>query len=128
MQHHEQKVAVWSPAGKKELHLRPNARDLVNGAGYSWTPNGPSQPAAVAPFKPVPGRTSQEVLDSVGGDAGLRPNGPTTGQAGFTAAEAETDVEYDPSGDVEPEAEAAESEEAPAARGRGRRTRASAED
>jgi hypothetical protein len=122
------KVAVWSPEGKKEIHTHPNARDLVNGAGYSWTPNGPSQPAAVAPFRPVAGRTSQDVLDSVGSDNALRPSAPVTGQAGFQEATAETEVEFDPEGDVTPEVvENDVADEAPA-RGRGRRARSSAED
>ncbi len=31
-------VTVYSPDGNAEQHTRPNARDLINGAGYSWEP------------------------------------------------------------------------------------------
>lgn len=64
------KVAVYKD-GKRELHTRPNARDLVQGAGYSWSMAMPSQPAAIAPYAtstpPSEKAQSQEVVDKIGG-------------------------------------------------------------
>lgn len=64
------KVIVYNADGQPEQHTRANARDLVYGAGYSWSPVLKSSPTAYAPFAqtsipdgPAP---SQKVLDSVG--------------------------------------------------------------
>jgi hypothetical protein len=67
-------VTVYNPKGKPETHTRVNARDLVNGAGYSWEKKKPANPAASAPFA-LPQNTkfskskAQEVLDRVGATA-----------------------------------------------------------
>lgn len=128
-----QKVAVYAPDGSKEMHTKPNARDLVVGAGYSWHPNLPSQPAAFAPFAnttpPSSVAQSQEVVDKVGGSlAGMAAQAaappPVTPDEDETEAEAE--VVAEPAAE-EPAAEAAEEDasESPM-RGRGRRGRGEA--
>lgn len=67
-------VTIFNPKGKAENHPRANARDLVNGAGYSWHKKQESNPAALAPFA-IPQNTkfakskAQEVLDRVGANA-----------------------------------------------------------
>lgn len=67
-------VTIYSPKGKPEPHTRANARDLVNGAGYTWDKRKESNPAAYAPFA-LPQNTkfskskAQEVLDRVGAAA-----------------------------------------------------------
>jgi hypothetical protein len=67
-------VIVYSPKGEAERHTRANARDLVNGAGYTWMPGVPTTPAAYAPFvatkSPEGPQPSQSVLDSVGSASG----------------------------------------------------------
>lgn len=82
-------VIVYSPDGAPERHTRPNARDLVNGAGYTWNKHTPSTPASYAPFARVTApegpNPSQKVLDSVGGSAGA--NGAAAGAAAAQAAE-----------------------------------------
>ena len=79
-------IIVYAPNGKGEKHTRANARDLVNGAGYSWHPNLKSTPASYAPFAaavaPDGPPPSQRVLDSVGGQGGASK----TAQAGANAA------------------------------------------
>jgi len=64
---------VYAPDGSAERHSRANARDLVNGAGYSWHPTIRTTPTAYAPFAGTPApdgpSLSQKVLDSVGGSA-----------------------------------------------------------
>jgi hypothetical protein len=66
-------IVVYAPDGSPERHTRPNARDLVNGAGYSWMRGVTTTPAAIAPFAtPVPpedGEIAQKVLDKIGGKA-----------------------------------------------------------
>lgn len=62
-------VTVYDPDGNPEIHTKPNARDLVIGAGYTWMRGVPSSPTAYAPFAtfvPPEGLPSQKVLDSVG--------------------------------------------------------------
>jgi hypothetical protein len=63
-------VIVYSPAGEPERHSRANARDLVQGAGYTWMRFMPASPAGYAPFAAVQvpkGSLSQEVLDKASG-------------------------------------------------------------
>lgn len=61
------KVAVYSPEGKREVHTLANARDLVQGAGWTWNPGVESNPVAKSPIqKPAIGKEpAQKVLDSV---------------------------------------------------------------
>lgn len=85
------KVTVYAPDGSAEKHTRPNARDLVNGAGYSWNPKTPSNPVAIAPFavplnKKFEKSKAQEVFDSIGGN----PDRPTDGAP---AADADGDAD-----------------------------------
>lgn len=67
----ENKIIVYAPNGTAERHTRANARDLVNGAGYSWHPTIKTPPTSYAPFAgqkaPDGPPPSQRVLDSVGG-------------------------------------------------------------
>lgn len=67
------KVAVYSPEGKREVHTLANARDLVNGAGWSWNPAAPSTPASLSPVqrKAVGKEPAQRVLDGVASDAAV---------------------------------------------------------
>jgi len=73
-------VTIYSPKGKAEVHTRANARDLINGGGYSWAKKQESNPAAHAPFA-IPQNTkfskskAQEVLDRVGANATDDDNG-----------------------------------------------------
>ncbi|AFU86554.1 hypothetical protein D869_gp072 [Caulobacter phage CcrRogue] len=110
-------VEVFSPEGKRELHSRLNANDLVNGAGWTWKKNASPDvtPAAHAPYRstakngPEP---AQAVLD-MAGHRNDRTIEEVTGAADADDTEVEDEV-------VEPAAE----EEAPAAapaRGRGRK-------
>lgn len=72
-------VVVFNQQGKPETHTRANARDLINGAGYTWEKKKPTTPASYAPFA-LPQNTkfakskAQEILDRVGaqvpGDSG----------------------------------------------------------
>lgn len=82
-------VIVYGPDGP-EKHTRANARDLVNGRGYTWHPGVPTTPAGFAPFAavkapdgPVP---SQKVLDSVG-SSGSGASNAAAGAAQAAAAE-----------------------------------------
>jgi hypothetical protein len=83
-------VIVYSPSGEPERHTRPNARDLVNGAGYTWMKGVPTTPASIAPFvafdPPDEGHPSQKVLDSRGSSASAA-NGAASGAAIAQAAE-----------------------------------------
>jgi hypothetical protein len=83
-------VIVYSPSGEPERHTRPNARDLVNGAGYTWMKGVPTTPASIAPFvtfdPPDEGHLSQKVLDSRGSSASAA-NGAASGAAVAQAAE-----------------------------------------
>lgn len=83
-------VIVYSPSGEPERHTRPNARDLVNGAGYTWMKGVPTTPASIAPFvtfdPPDEGHPSQKVLDSRGSSASAA-NGAASGAAVAQAAE-----------------------------------------
>lgn len=126
-----QKVAVYAPDGSKEMHTKPNARDLVVGAGYSWHPNLPSQPAAFAPFAnttpPSAVAQSQEVVDKVGGSlAGMAAQAAAPPPVTPDEDEAEAEVVAEPAAE-EPAAEAADEDasESPM-RGRGRRGRGEA--
>lgn len=72
-----QTLIVYSPEGQAERHTVPNARDLVNGAGYTWVKGSATTPASFAPVRPAVPRgqaaeaaLAQSVLDSVGGVAG----------------------------------------------------------
>lgn len=67
------KVAVYSPEGVREVHTLANARDLVNGAGWSWNPAAPSTPASLSPVqkKAVGKEPAQRVLDGVASDAAV---------------------------------------------------------
>jgi len=65
----EKLITVYAPDGTAEQHTRPNARDLVNGANYSWDPKYPSNPASLYPYashqtnlKSKP----QEIFDRIG--------------------------------------------------------------
>ncbi len=82
-------IIVYSPKGQPEKHTRANARDLVNGAGYSWHPHVPATPASYAPFAgaipPEGPPPSQKVLDSVGGSA----SGGNSAAQAAAAAQAE---------------------------------------
>lgn len=73
-------VAVYSPDGVREVHTRPNARDLVMGAGWSWHPKSAPTPAGFAPFRTVKAdgpeaALAQSVLDRTGG-SGTVKTGP----------------------------------------------------
>jgi hypothetical protein len=121
-------VAVYNPEGKKEMHTKPNARDLVVGSGYSWHPSLPSQPAAFAPFvtstPPSSAAQSQEVVDKVGGS--LAMSQPAAAPAPLVTPdedEAEAEVAAEPA--AEEPAETPDEDEAPT-RGRGRRGRGEA--
>lgn len=69
-------VTVYSPEGTAEKHTLPNARDLVQGAGYSWKPGVEASPVNFAPAHAVPTReeklalakkpASQEIFDRYG--------------------------------------------------------------
>lgn len=69
------KVTVYPPnGGQAEKHSPANARDLVNGAKYSWHPQVKASPVQSAPFArvaPPPGtkEPAQAVLDRAGGQA-----------------------------------------------------------
>lgn len=62
---------IYAPGSNEpiEKDVYANARDMVNGAGYSWSPNGPSLPTERSPVKPVEDKTdiAQKILDGVGG-------------------------------------------------------------
>lgn len=64
-------VVVYSPTGEAEMHTRANARDLVNGCGYSWIPGVKASPNHYAPFAtahvPDGPSISQKVLDAAQG-------------------------------------------------------------
>ncbi|UTC29550.1 hypothetical protein BAMBUS_04920 [Brevundimonas phage vB_BpoS-Bambus] len=64
-------VIIYDPNGNPEKHTRPNARDLVVGAGYTWSRFVPANPAAYAPFAtvtpPEGPAPSQRVLDRATG-------------------------------------------------------------
>ncbi|USN15524.1 hypothetical protein KIKIMORA_04060 [Brevundimonas phage vB_BpoS-Kikimora] len=64
-------VVVYSPSGEAEMHTRANARDLVNGCGYSWIPGVKASPNHYAPFAtahvPEGPSPSQKVLDAAQG-------------------------------------------------------------
>lgn len=83
-------VTVFSPDGAPEIHTRPNARDLVAGAGYTWirgVPASPSQYAPFATFTPPAGPDpSQRVLDSVGQSSAAQA---AQGAAAAAAAQAQ---------------------------------------
>jgi hypothetical protein len=129
-----QKVAVYAPDGSKEMHTKPNARDLVVGAGYSWHPNLPSQPAAFAPFAnttpPSAVAQSQEVVDKVGGTlAGMAAQQAAPPPVTPDEDEAEAEVAAEPVVEAaaeEPAAETADEDADAPARGRGRRGRGEA--
>lgn len=80
-------VIIYDPSGNPEKHTRPNARDLVVGAGYTWTRFVPANPAGYAPFAtvtpPEGPAPSQRVLDRATGKED--PSAPT-GAAGQAAA------------------------------------------
>lgn len=85
-------IIVYGPNGA-EKHTRANARDLVNGAGYSWQPNIKSNPAHVAPFAqfvaPAGPAPSQKVLDSVGSTSASGATGAAAAAAAAQAAQAQ---------------------------------------
>lgn len=65
-------VAVYSPTGEKEMHTVPNARDLVNGAEYTWRPGVEASPVDSAPIKVTPPTgpsKAQQIFDSTGHNA-----------------------------------------------------------
>lgn len=72
-------VVVYSPEGVAEKHTMPNARDLIQGAKYTWKPGVASSPASFAPPHAVPSRdekiklaskpASQEIFDRYGSTA-----------------------------------------------------------
>lgn len=80
-------VIIYDPNGNPEKHTRPNARDLVVGAGYTWTRFVPANPAGYAPFAtvtpPDDSSPSQRVLDRA---TGKDDKGAPTGAAGQAAA------------------------------------------
>lgn len=78
-------VIIYDTNGNPERHTRPNARDLVVGAGYSWNRFVPANPAGYAPFAtvtpPEGPAPSQRVLDrATGKDEPGAPSG-AAGQA-----------------------------------------------
>lgn len=80
-------VIVYDPHGNPEKHTRPNARDLVVGAGYSWVRFVPASPAGYAPFvtmtAPEGPAPSQRVLDRATGkeEGGQSPAAAQAAQA-----------------------------------------------
>lgn len=66
-------VVVYDPAGNPLKHTRANARDLVNGAGWSWKPGVKTLPVEGAPFAaakpPTPIEPAQAVINSAGHNA-----------------------------------------------------------
>lgn len=87
-------ILVYPPNnGPAEKHTRANARDLVNGAGYSWQPGVATTPAGYAPFvtvkAPDSSIPSQTVLDSVGSSGNGGASAAATAAAVAQAAEAE---------------------------------------
>lgn len=74
-----QKIKVYAPDGTEESHTLSNARDLINGAGYTWSRSAPTTPASLAPFAVPPNKTftkskAQEILDAVTGSAAAEDN------------------------------------------------------
>jgi hypothetical protein len=129
--HKYPKVPVYSPKGVREMHTRPNARDLVNGAGYSWAPGVPSQPAAFAPFvtmtPPSSVPQSQEVVDRVGGSlANSQPPGVAAAMAQAQAMADDANESGEGEGEGEGASEDAEAEQTEAPARRVRRPRGEA--
>lgn len=80
-------VIVYDPSGNPERHTRPNARDLVVGAGYTWHRFVPASPAGYVPFATVTApegpNPSQRVLDRATGkdENGQSPAASAAAQA-----------------------------------------------
>lgn len=72
-------ITIFSPDGNAEKHTLPNARDLVNGAKYTWKKGVKVTPATWTPPHAVPSRdekskllqkpASQEIFDRIGSHA-----------------------------------------------------------
>lgn len=145
-----QLVVVYDPEGKPSKHSRRNARDLVNGAGYTWKPGAQSTPATLAPFATAVPPTDKEPAQAVLDNTGHNPNRTVAAVLGNDVTdEDEVEITEDDVPVVLPGAggddasaegadevvvedaavivEEAAAEEAPAARGRGRRKAAGAE-
>lgn len=106
-------VVVYAPGSDEPvIKTMANGRDLVNGAGYSWTPNDPNAtPAANSPYRgvtsdkpgveeilkgqgvqrPQPGQPADDAQDEAG-DGDDEGEGEDEGQAdGAEAGEGEGD-------------------------------------
>lgn len=55
-------VTVYTPSGDPEQHTLPNARDLVNGARYSWKQNVESAPTEFTPAAYLPTAAEKAAL------------------------------------------------------------------
>lgn len=119
-------VTVYSPDGAAEQHTRQNARDLVNGANYSWDPKVSTTPAGLAPFAVPPNKKfknskAQEVLDRVGGKNATVDEDEVEGdEAEADEAPAEVAEADEGEGDAEVEADADPAPTPPARRSRGK--------
>ncbi|AXQ68271.1 hypothetical protein HOT99_gp067 [Caulobacter phage CcrBL10] len=113
-------VEVFSPEGKRELHTRLNANDLVNGAGWTWKKNASPDftPAAHAPYRST-AKNGPEPAQAVLDMAGHRNDRTIEEVTGGDEADAEVEAEVEDEV-VEPAAEEAPAPAAPA-RGRGRK-------
>ena len=112
------KIAVYSPTGNEEFHTLANARDLVNGAKYTWKRGIPASPVETAPFALPPEKAaaiargkpiSQEIFDRFGSGATediLAPKEEAIDEVVETAPEAPAAPEV-----VETTADAASEEE-----------------
>ncbi|AFO71764.1 hypothetical protein phiCbK_248 [Caulobacter phage phiCbK] len=118
-------VPVYSPEGKKELHTRLNAYDLVNGAGWTWKPGIETTPAAIPPYRApaVGAEPAQAVLDRAGhrNDRTLTEVVGDEAEADADLDAAEDEVVEDAADEAPVAEEAPAAPAAPAARGRGRK-------
>lgn len=63
-------VVVYDPAGNPFKHTRANARDLVNGSGWSWKSGVRTLPVEGAPFAAAKPPTALEPAQAVINNAG----------------------------------------------------------
>lgn len=85
-------VTVYAPDGTAVRHTYPNARDLVQGAGYSWEKGRETSPAATSPHSRRKS-PKKSIAEEVFASAGAQPRTGTDVDDEDVVEEDDTDAD-----------------------------------